>query len=115
MCGECGRPGSGVSLRELESGEIAASASPTPPIAAEWATTAEVAARHRLSTKTIRKAIASGALEAVGSKHQPYRIKREAEQAWIASRREGGARQTRHRKGRKAASGTTFRDMARKP
>jgi len=101
-------------LRELESGEVADTVDPTPAIP-EWSTTAEVAARHKLSPKTIRKAIASGALKASGSKHQPYRISRKAEQDWIASRREGGARQTRQRKGRKVASGTTFRDMARKP
>jgi hypothetical protein len=110
-CGKCGRPGSGVSLRELESGEVAGAVDPTPAIP-EWSTTAEVAARHKLSAKTIRRAIASGSLKASGSKHRPYRISRKAEQDWIEARREGPTRTARKRNASKA-SGTTFRDMAR--
>lgn len=109
-CGKCGRPGSGVSLRELESGEVAGAVDPTPAIP-EWSTTAEVAARHKLSAKTIRKAIASGSLKASGSKHQPYRISRKSEHDWTEARREGPTRTARKRKSK--ASGTTFRDMAR--
>lgn len=113
VCGECGRPASGVSVRDLASDEVAAPVAPAPAIP-EWSTVAEVAARHHLAAKTIRKAISDGTLDATGSKHRPYRIHRDAEHAGVEARRAGprkpGAKSGRRRK---SSAASTFRDMAR--
>ena len=113
-CGECGRPSSGVSVRDLASGEVAALVAAAPALP-EWSTVAQVAARHHLSPKTIRKAIGDGQLDARGSKHQPYRIHRDAEYAWVEARRAGPKAAAKTGRGRRTPSaGSTFRDMARK-
>jgi hypothetical protein len=103
-------------IRELEAGE----SPPEPnPIPAEWSSVPEVAARHGLSPKTIRKAIRDGRLKAVdqGGVDDPrarrYRIHRDAEGDWIADR--GGRK--RERAARSAVTsptGKSFREMVQK-
>jgi excisionase family DNA binding protein len=93
----------------LEAGEPP----PSVPISGEWSTVKEVAARHRLHPKTIRKAIHEKRLKATahGSGQQArYRIHRDAETAWI----EGKGERKRATAARKAKVGTTFKDLVAK-
>jgi hypothetical protein len=72
-------------LREIEAGE-------TPPpveIQREWSTVKQVAERHALAEKTIRKYIREGSLTAVAhptsapAKQRRWRVRRDDELAWI--------------------------------
>jgi excisionase family DNA binding protein len=94
--------------------------SPSPPISGEWATVQEVAARHRVTAKTIRKHIHDGRLKAVDHapanadpRHRRYRIHRDDETAWIAAKGEKMRQQAVHAKP-KTASGRSFKDLITK-
>lgn len=79
----------------------------------EWATVAEVAKRHRLSAKTVRRDIASGRLRAHDGPPKPYRIKREDEDVWAEARRTPGARSRTPKPSRTRKPASTFRDLAK--
>jgi hypothetical protein len=101
-------------LERQERGELPAS----KPIEGEWSTVQEVAARHRLQPKTIRKYIHGGALKAIDisssqdPRHRRYRIHRTDEEAWIAAKgqRTGSIRSRTNAK----PAGRSFRDLVSK-
>jgi hypothetical protein len=84
------------------------------PSRAEWSTVGEVAARHRLSAKTVRRDIGAGRLQAHDGPPKPYRIKREDEDLWAEARRTPGARPRTPKSTPKRKPTTTFRDMVKK-
>jgi hypothetical protein len=79
----------------------------------EWSSVQQVAARHGVSAKTIRKRIYDGSLKAVDvaassdPRQRRYRIHRDAEAAWVAAKAETTPAARRRRK----TAARRFRDL----
>lgn len=101
-------------MRSLELGEPA----PSVAITGEYASVREVATRHRLSEKTIRKYIADGRLKAQAvnpnapPKQRRWRVHRDDELAWIESK--AAVTRTTAHKQTPSKTGRSFRERVKK-
>jgi hypothetical protein len=97
---------------------LAEEPAPSVAIAGEYASVREVATRHRLSEKTIRKYIADGRLKAqavnpnVPPKQRRWRVHRDDELAWIESKN-AITRTTAHKQSH-SKTGRSFRERVKR-